>query len=1050
MKSKISKFLMLCAVTIGMGLSVTSCKDTAEDLYNELYNEIWGDATTSGQGLKDQVDQLSNMVDSLKTALAAINSCDCDTAAINSRITQLETALAAIRSCGCDTAAINQKLRQLEAQLGAKVDTTAMKAELANLKTYVSENYVAKTVYQTAITNLQNQIDAIETCACDPTIPGRLSAAETAIIEAKNKAEAAKTAADNAKAAADAAKTAADNAKAAADAAKSTADAAKTAADAANALATAADSLSKSNQTAINTINQTINIINNRIASMGDSLKTAYDRASSAEARSYADSIRIDELIKRVTDVEKDSLQKLATQIADVRQLAIDNLAAAKAYTDQETAKVREELGEAIDATNTRIDELIKAYKAVDRALQAQIDDLDERMGKVEDLLDGIDTVLNRLNKIEELLGRLVTGVIVQGAYNPVFGALRLPTGLNTQVLLAVYGEATNDIYFPTQRTGNYVRAEEALTAKDMQILGLGDDVLFNAGTTLIGEEGANAGKLYLTVNPANVDFTGLNISLVNSQDKESVIKLGEVKKSDEVLKFGYTRAANNGFYEVPAYVSADDIENVQKVNFNKTALKNAVNEIVKKRTNANFKGIASDMYDLLMGMSLDANAVKVSRKTDANGDSAIYSNYDIAATAVKPLSFESYKDLNVVTIPGYERAMSLIDRLAKEVKDKVHVAFNTVSGSELAKDIQALNITKIEIKDLTPEQLAMFEISIDTTIVIDGLKRTISIDKDIEVPIKIHTSQNVTVPGQVVTVPSVHVDANGVGTLVVPVNNEYGTKIGTASIDLGTVNVSGNTTSTTVTIGSKTITVPINYESTETVHISMSQIVDFSDDGTGKKSIKIWITRDMKDAANSLWGTVKDQLGNVNGMLDDLNDVVDDANDLLDDLRKYESKVDNTVNSYVDRVKNIIENLNNRVAKLINSTNKIFQPTMFIDDAGTSRMLSMARNMPTVVGSSVTLVPTTWCLETLAPVCRKHIAVTNVFNATGNAQDGNGECLSALNAANKGDLNKVIDGNKREIKLSGLQSGLTYEVAYSALDFHGKISTKKYYVTVE
>ena len=33
------------------------------------------------------------------------------------------------------------------------------------------------------------------------------------------------------------------------------------------------------------------------------------------------------------------------------------------------------------------------------------------------------------------------------------------------------------------------------------------------------------------------------------------------------------------------------------------------------------------DMYDLLMGMSLDANAVKVSRKTDANGDSAIYSN---------------------------------------------------------------------------------------------------------------------------------------------------------------------------------------------------------------------------------------------------------------------------------------------------------------------------------------------------------------------------------------------------------------------------------------
>ena len=188
MESKISKFLMLCAVTIGMGLSVTSCKDTAEDLYNELANEIWGDLSTGG-GLSADVDSLENWLKNLQAQVDAINSCTCDTAAINARLRQLEAALAAIRSCGCDTAAINQKLRQLETQLGAKVDTTAMKTEINALRTYIVNTYVAKTTYETAIQNLQNQIDSINSCTCDSTIPGRLSKAEQDIIEVKNKAQ---------------------------------------------------------------------------------------------------------------------------------------------------------------------------------------------------------------------------------------------------------------------------------------------------------------------------------------------------------------------------------------------------------------------------------------------------------------------------------------------------------------------------------------------------------------------------------------------------------------------------------------------------------------------------------------------------------------------------------------------------------------------------------------------------------------------------------------------------------------------------------------------
>ena len=117
-----------------------------------------------------------------------------------------------------------------------------------------------------------------------------------------------------------------------------------------------------------------------------------------------------------------------------------------------------------------------------------------------------------------------------------------------------------------------------------------------------------------------------------------------------------------------------------------------------------------------------------------------------------------------------------------------------------------------------------------------------------------------------------------------------------------------------------------------------------------------------------------------------------------------------------------------------------------------TTHFLRSAKNYPSVAeNGTITLIPISWNLEIVAPICRKHVAVTNVFSSTGNAQDGNGECKSALIAANaQSNMNEVIDGTVRKIELSGLRSGLTYEIAYSALDFHGKISTKKYYVTVK
>jgi hypothetical protein len=113
---------------------------------------------------------------------------------------------------------------------------------------------------------------------------------------------------------------------------------------------------------------------------------------------------------------------------------------------------------------------------------------------------------------------------------------------------------------------------------------------------------------------------------------------------------------------------------------------------------------------------------------------------------------------------------------------------------------------------------------------------------------------------------------------------------------------------------------------------------------------------------------------------------------------------------------------------------------------------------LPTRIGTNqFTLVATSWTGELLAPAYKKFVGVTNVYDSQNynyNAQETTGvDCREALNAVNKGDLRKVIDGNQHKItfkadpKYNG--RGLVYELLYMGLDFNGKIATQKYYVLV-
>lgn len=249
---------------------------------------------------------------------------------------------------------------------------------------------------------------------------------------------------------------------------------------------------------------------------------------------------------------------------------------------------------------------------------------------KITDALNHrLDSVSGSLNSaLNTLLEQKLDGITVNATENPVTGYWNASfTGLNLKLASSFYGVAA-------EGNGDW-------DVKANQVLG----------------KGGNAGYLYVSLNPTEIDPSLVKVELVNSQGEPAKgFKLGDIDNTDKVLTFG-TKAATvsaNGFYQVP--VIASDPQN-DGVEFDKGALaaaaKNALNELKNPKSNdLDLSLIASALYKNIP--VLTAYGVKAEyylynpdtknlelKKTVKHA----VSDYDIAAFAVKPVSFNFLKD---------------------------------------------------------------------------------------------------------------------------------------------------------------------------------------------------------------------------------------------------------------------------------------------------------------------------------------------------------------------------------------------------------------------
>lgn len=620
-----------------------------------------------------------------------------------------------------------------------------------------------------------------------------------------------------------------------------------------------------------------------------------------------------------------------------------------KKYTDDQ---IKLTIGDIPEGKTVKwyVDSVANVLQGVDKKMNARVDSL---AGITKDLGE-------RLDVLEDARKKQITGIIVQQVHNPAFGSYNsLVTNVQTNILVAYYGASTAAQSFPMDEAYN------------------GKKVVVRAGSPILSDDEANAGTVYLTINPNDVEFDGLDgLKLVNSQDRESAVKLGTFKKSDAVLTSGYTRAADNGFYEAPASISVGALEdpNVQ-INIDKSAVKTALSDFIAIKDGASAKVALKDFakvaIDVVQAMRLEALAVKCPWK-DKAGEHAVYSNYNMAAVAVQPLGFNSVdavfdKEGNGFFWRAYDQIQDFVTRAAKKVGKKIADQIDKQFGlNEFGGTLTDIKAKLDELERIDMDQFGDVTMTAKVTIPEIKLK--------FDVPV---TDQDINVGKIYVEVPDVYDPATGKWTTALK-----------EVVFAGNPTVSGGKVHVEHTVPAQTVNAEVKMTKEEFTQVFQPIIANI----------------------NNNYDKIED-------VFDAFRDAIDQVNTMIDNINNLEDKLENA--TYLNRVFAYLDKFANKFA---NAVPALFKPVMLVSSDNGFGVAGF-EGAPSTVAGQVTVVPTTYSAELLAPIYKRYIRVND----------------------NQG---QILDSRTLDIT-SQLKSGEN-TVIYEAMDYTGTIISQTYTLVLE
>ena len=346
---------------------------------------------------------------------------------------------------------------------------------------------------------------------------------------------------------------------------------------------------------------------------------------------------------------------------------------------------------------NRKVDDHIRAIENLrredEKAAKKFTEDLNERLEQIEGSVSGEAEAREKVQAVYDqafdyLVNKNLTSIAINATENPVLGYYNAAfLGSKLNLVSSFYGTAAQ----PNQ---------------DWEI-GRG---LLNDG---------NAGEIYVSLNPTEIDPRCItSLKLVDSQGNEAKgFELGQLQNTSRVLTYGFTKAASvssNGFYAIP--VKAVDPAN-DDFSLNKGELKEAAKNIIAKlqnpkESNLNLSQIATTLYRSVNNQ-LKAYTVKATYylydPTVTNEDGTkgalvekhqVAPTYDMAAFAVKPLSFNTLKDNQSLKNLG----LALDKYMIPTLSDKLGKFMDALDVQvELSEDKKNLNVyTIVALADVT------------------------------------------------------------------------------------------------------------------------------------------------------------------------------------------------------------------------------------------------------------------------------------------------------------------------------------------------------------
>ena len=448
------------------------------------------------------------------------------------------------------------------------------------------------------------------------------------------------------------------------------------------------------NKTELNQLNTKVDNYANELMQMLDSYQAGNTEMFNNLNNLYNDmDVRLQEDENRIANLEE-AVSKGATKEYVDAQLALLNTKIEGNTTDIETAKAAIEKNKQDIATNKTEIENIKK----DLVNYATKQDLDDKAASLKDAFEKadkaledkmqaqIDDINKKLNALFNTMLNMLTGIELQATESPITGYENFSfLGAEAHILGTYYGT----------------------TAKPIT---LGEEKIAKANQVLIDEtSGENAGVIYATLNPSNVDFTGCTLKVVNSQGEEAPFT-ATVVKSNRVLKYGVSRASNSNLYAIKINLNEENLEAAKTwTSSDAAALKDVAKNVLDKlrqpgKTRLNI-GDAATTIARTFNNRLTAYALQAEQKyTDANGKKqtrTITSKMSLAATAIKPVSFNFLKDnetLKNLDLPSFPTIQSKLNFNDYKFNWTPIEGLGTVKTSVTLKDMPDIDNIKVKL----------------------------------------------------------------------------------------------------------------------------------------------------------------------------------------------------------------------------------------------------------------------------------------------------------------------------------------------------------------